>query len=156
MLYHHGEVDTYSVSALTSLKIHFAYFTDDENKTVTSTITEKQKLSLLTREFDKDHNEVFKIFRGLVKEISTNAIRYGMSREQQKACITIKIDCSSNEKSDIQYIKLCNVVEVNDIDHEYEEIKRIPIEIEEHPIEWKSTVLEKKADVDISSNIEIK
>ena len=38
----------------------------------------------------------------------------------------------------------------------YEEIKRIPIEIEEHPIEWKSTALNSKAEIDISSTIEIK
>lgn len=156
MLYHHGEVDTYSIRSLTSLKIQLSYFTDDPTKRVTAYITEEQKISLLTREFDKDHKEVFKIFRGLVKEISTNAAKYGMSSEQTKKCIIIKMDCSSEGKSDIQYVKLYNIVEVNDIDHVYEELQRQPISIEEHPIDWHSTSDKKDATVDLSSVIEIK
>lgn len=156
MLYDHGELDTFEVRALTSLKLKFSYFTDDDNKRVTSTISEEQKLSLLTREFDKEHKEVFKIYRGLVKEISTRAVKYGMSKSEQEKCIIIKMDCSSEGESDIQYIKLYDIVEVNDIDHIYKELEATPISIEKHGEEWISDSLSKESEVDISGKVEVK
>ena len=80
MIYNHGEVVRYEVRELAQLKLRLGNFTDDDLKTETTYITEGEKLSLLTREFDKDHKEVFTIVRGLVKEISTHMVRYGMSK----------------------------------------------------------------------------
>ena len=89
MIYNHGEVVRYEVRELAQLRLHLGNFTDDDLKTETTCITEGDKVSLLTREFDKEHKEVFTIVRGLVKEISTNMVRYGMSKQDQMKCIFI-------------------------------------------------------------------
>lgn len=157
-LYHHGEINKYEIRDLTSIKIHFDNFTDDTesgNKNKIGIITEDSTVSLLVREFDNDHNEVFTIFRGLVKEISTRAVRYDMSKEQRMECVLIRIDCSTEGNSDIQDIKLAHVVEVNDIDHEYEEIKTSNIQVNEHTPEWRSDSNEHTAEIDIGSRVEL-
>lgn len=155
MIYHHGEVDKYEVRELTSLRVHFNNFTDDNNKTKISYITEKTEVSLLVRRFDNDHKEVFTIYRGMVKEIYTKAIRYNMSKEQRMECILICMDCSTNGKSDIQNVKLSHVVEINDINHEYEEIKNTEIKVEEHDPEWETISNDKIVKVDISPNVDL-
>lgn len=154
-IYHHGEISKYEIRELTSIKINFNNFTDDDTKTKVANITEYDKISLLTRAFDNDHNEVFTIYRGLVKEISTVAVRYNMSKEQSMECILICMDCSTENNSDMQYIKLCSVVEVNDINHEYEEIKNSDIQVIEHDPEWISNSNEKETEIDIGSRIEL-
>lgn len=155
MIYHHGEVDKYELRELTSIRIRFNNFTDGSDKTKISHITEKTEVSLLVRQFDNDHREVFTIYRGIVKEIYTRAIKYNMSKEQCMECILICMDCSTCCNSDIQNIKLSNIVEVNDVDHEYEEIKNTEIKVEEHDPEWKSDPNDKVVRVDISSNVDL-
>ena len=157
MNYNHGEVVRYEVRELAQLKLHLGNFTDDDLKTETACITEGDKVSLLTREFDKEHKEVFTIVRGLVKEISTNMVRYGMSKQDQMKCIFIRMDCSKDGKSDIQAIKLCNVVEVHDINYTYEEIKTKEIEVVESDPEWniKPGLYKNIATVDLKSNIKL-
>ena len=157
MIYNHGEVVRYEVRELAQLRLHLGNFTDDDLKTETTRITEGDKVSLLTREFDKEHKEVFTIVRGLVKEISTNMVRYGMSKEDQMKCIFIRMDCSKDGKSDIQAIKLCDVVEVHDINYTYEEIKTKEIEVVESDPEWNiEPGLDKNvATVDLKSNIKL-
>lgn len=157
MIYNHGEVVRYEVRELAQLRLHLGNFTDDDLKTETTCITEGDKVSLLTREFNKEHKEVFTIVRGLVKEISTNMVRYGMSKQDQMKCIFIRMDCSKDGKSDIQAIKLCDVVEVHDINYTYEEIKTKEIEVVESNPEWN---IESGSDknivtVDLKSNIKI-
>ena len=157
MIYNHGEVVRYEVRELAQLRLHLGNFTDDNLKTETTRITEGDKVSLLTREFDKEHKEVFTIVRGLVKEISTNMVRYGMSKEDQMKCIFIRMDCSKDGKSDIQTIKLCNVVEVHDINYTYEEIKTKEVEIIESDPEWYATNKfgDSEATIDLKSNIKL-
>lgn len=157
MIYNHGEVVCYEVRELAQLRLHLGNFTDDDLKTETTCITEGDKVSLLTREFNKEHKEVFTIVRGLVKEISTHMVRYGMSKEDQMKCIFIRMDCSKDGKSDIQAIKLCDVVEVHDINYTYEEIKTKEIEVVESNPEWN---IESGSDknivtVDLKSNIKL-
>lgn len=157
-LYHHGEISKYEIRELTSIKIHFDNFTDDTesvSKRKIAYIVEGSTISLLVREFDNDHNEVFTIFRGLVKKIYTSAIRYNMSKEQCLECLLIRIDCSTEGNSDIQDIKLARIVEVNDIDHEYEEIKKSDIQVNEHNSEWKSDSNQNTTEIDIGSRIEL-
>lgn len=157
MIYNHGEVVRYEVRELAQLRLHLGNFTDDDLKTETTRITEGDKVSLLTREFDKEHKEVFTIVRGLVKEISTNMVRYGMPKQDQMKCIFIRMDCSKDGKSDIQAIKLCDVVEVHDINYTYEEIKTKEIEIVESDPEWN---IESGSDknittVDLKTNVKL-
>lgn len=157
MIYNHGEVVRYEVRELTQLRLHLGNFTDDDLKTETTRITEGDKVSLLTREFDKEHKEVFTIVRGLVKEISTNMVRYGMSKQDQMKCIFIRMDCSKNGKSDIQAIKLCDVVEVHDINYTYEEIKTKEVEVVESNPEWNIESGSDKniATVDLKTNVKL-
>lgn len=157
MIYNHGEVVRYEVRELAQLRLHLGNFTDDDLKTETTRITEGDKVSLLTREFDKEHKEVFTIVRGLVKEISTNMVRYGMSKQDQMKCIFIRMDCSKDGKSDIQAIKLCDVVEVHDINYTYEEIKTKEIEIVESDPEWNIESGSDKniATVDLKTNVKL-
>ena len=157
MIYNHGEVVRYEVRELAQLRLHLGNFTDDDLKTETTCITEGDKVSLLTREFDKEHKEVFTIVRGLVKEISTNMVRYGMSKQDQMKCIFIRMDCSKDGKSDIQAIKLCDVVEVHDINYAYEEIKTKEIEVVESNPEWNiESGLDKNiATVDLKTNVKL-
>lgn len=157
MIYNHGEVVRYEVRELAQLRLHLGNFTDDDLKTETTCITEGDKVSLLTREFDKEHKEVFTIVRGLVKEISTNMVRYGMSKQDQMKCIFIRMDCSKDGKSDIQAIKLCDVVEVHNITHTYEEIKTKELEVIEHDPEWYITnkIGEFEVTVDLNSNVKV-
>ena len=157
MNYNHGEVVRYEVRELAQLRLHLGNFTDDDLKTETACITEGDKVSLLTREFDKEHKEVFTIVRGLVKEISTNMVRYGMSKQDQMKCIFIRMDCSKDGKSDIQAIKLCNVVEVHDINYTYEEIKTKEIEVVESDPEWniKPGLDKNIATVDLKTNVKL-
>ncbi len=157
MIYNHGEVVRYEVRELAQLRLHLGNFTDDDLKTETTRITEGDKVSLLTRGFDKEHKEVFTIIRGLVKEISTNMVRYGMSKQDQMKCIFIRMDCSKDGKSDIQAIKLCNVVEVHDINYTYEEIKTKEVEVIESDPEWNiEPGLDRNvATVDLKSNIKL-
>ena len=157
MIYNHGEVVRYEVRELAQLKLRIGNFTDDDLKTETTYITEGEKISLLTREFDKEHKEVFTIVRGLVKEISTHMVRYGMSKEDQMKCIFIRMDCSKEGKSDIREVKLCDVVEVHDINYTYEEIKTKEIEVVESDPEWNAEPgLDKKtATIDLKSNVKL-
>ena len=157
MIYNHGEVVRYEVRELAQLKLRLGNFTDDDLKTETTYITEGEKISLLTREFDKEHKEVFTIVRGLVKEISTHMVRYGMSKEDQMKCIFIRMDCSKEGKSDIREVKLCDVVEVHDINYTYEEIKTKEIEVVESDPEWNAEPgLDKKtATIDLKSNVKL-
>ena len=157
MIYNHGEVVRYEVRELAQLRLHLGNFTDDDLKTETTCITEGDKVSLLTREFDKEHKEVFTIVRGLVKEISTNMVRYGMSKQDQMKCIFIRMDCSKDGKSDIQAIKLCDVVEVHDINYTYEEIKTKEIEVVESDPEWniKPGLYKNIATVDLKTNVKL-
>lgn len=157
MIYNHGEVVRYEVRELAQLRLHLGNFTDDDLKTETTCITEGDKVSLLTREFDKEHKEVFTIVRGLVKEISTNMVRYGMSKQDQMKCIFIRMDCSKDGKSDIQAIKLCDVVEVHNINYAYEEIKTKELEVIEHDPEWYITnkIGEFEVTVDLKSNVKV-
>ena len=157
MNYNHGEVVRYEVRELAQLRLHLGNFTDDDLKTETACITEGDKVSLLTREFDKEHKEVFTIVRGLVKEISTNMVRYGMSKEDQMKCIFIRMDCSKEGKSDIREVKLCDVVEVHDINYTYEEIKTKEIEVVESDPEWNITnkIGEFEVTVDLKSNVKV-
>ena len=157
MIYNHGEVVRYEVRELAQLRLHLGNFTDDDLKTETTRITEGDKVSLFTREFDKEHKEVFTIVRGLVKEISTNMVRYGMSKQDQMKCIFIRMDCSKDGKSDIQAIKLCDVVEVHDINYTYEEIKTKEIEIVESDPEWNIESGSDKniATVDLKTNVKL-
>lgn len=157
MIYNHGEVVRYEVRELAQLRLHLGNFTDDDLKTETTCITEGDKVSLLTREFDKEHKEVFTIVRGLVKEISTNMVRYGMSKEDQMKCIFIRMDCSKEGKSDIREVKLCDVVEVHDINYTYEEIKTKEIEVVESDPEWNITnkIGEFEVTVDLKSNVKV-
>lgn len=157
MIYNHGEVVRYEVRELAQLRLHLGNFTDDDLKTETTCITEGDKVSLLTREFDKEHKEVFTIVRGLVKEISTNMVRYGMSKQDQMKCIFIRMDCSKDGKSDIQAIKLCDVVEVHDINYAYEEIKTKEIEVVESNPEGNIESGSDKniATVDLKTNVKL-
>ena len=157
MIYNHGEVVRYEVRELAQLRLHLGNFTDDDLKTETTYITEGDKVSLLTREFDKEHKEVFTIIRGLVKEISTHMVRYGMSKEDQMKCIFIRMDCSKEGKSDIREVKLCDVVEVHDINYTYEEIKTKEIEVIEHDPEWNIESGSDKniATVDLKTNVKL-
>ena len=157
MIYNHGEVVRYEVRELAQLRLHLGNFTDDDLKTETTRITEGEKISLLTREFDKEHKEVFTIIRGLVKEISTHMVRYGMSKEDQMKCIFIRMDCSKEGKSDIREVKLCDVVEVHDINYTYEEIKTKEVEVVESDPEWNIESGSDKniATVDLKTNVKI-
>lgn len=157
MIYNHGEVVRYEVRELAQLKLRIGNFTDDDLKTETTYITEGDKISLLTREFDKEHKEVFTIIRGLVKEISTHMVRYGMSKEDQMKCIFIRMDCSKEGKSDIQEVKLCDVVEVHDITYTYEEIKTKEFTVIETDPEWYTTNKfgDFEVTVDLKSNVKI-
>lgn len=157
MIYNHGEVVRYEVRELSQLKLRIGNFTNGDNDETTSYITEEDKVSLLIREFDKEHKEVFTIVRGKVKEISTNMVRYGMSKEDQMKCIFICMDCSKDEKSDIRPIKLCNVVEVHDINYTYEEIKTKEIEVVESDPEWNIEPGSDKsiATVDLKTNVKL-
>lgn len=157
MIYNHGEVVRYEVRELAQLRLHLGNFTDDDLKTETTRITEGDKVSLLTREFDKEHKEVFTIVRGLVKEISTNMVRYGMSKQDQMKCIFIRMDCSKDGKSDIRAIKLCDVVEVHDINYTYEEIKTKDIEVVESDPQWSVDPMNdnKSATIDLKSNVKL-
>lgn len=157
MIYNHGEVVRYEVRELAQLKLRLGNFTDDDLKTETTYITEGEKLSLLTREFDKDHKEVFTIVRGLVKEISTHMVRYGMSKEDQMKCIFIRMDCSKDGKSNIREVKLCDVVEVHDINYTYEEIKTKEFTVIETDPIWdtKPGFGDPDVTVDLSSNVKV-
>lgn len=157
MIYNHGEVVRYEVRELARLRLHLGNFTDDDLKTETTRITEGEKISLLTREFDKEHKEVFTIVRGLVKEISTHMVRYGMSKEDQMKCIFIRMDCSKEGKSDIREVKLCDVVEVHDINYTYEEIKTKEVEVVESDPEWNIESGSDKniATVDLKTNVKL-
>ena len=157
MIYNHGEVVRYEVRELAQLRLHLGNFTDDDLKTETTYITEGEKISLLTREFDKEHKEVFTIVRGLVKEISTHMVRYGMSKEDQMKCIFIRMDCSKEGKSDIQEVKLCDVVEVHDINYTNEEIKTKEVEVVESDPEWNIESGSDKniATVDLKTNVKL-
>lgn len=157
MIYNHGEVVRYEVRELAQLRLHLGNFTDDDLKTETTRITEGEKISLLTREFDKEHKEVFTIVRGLVKEISTHMVRYGMSKEDQMKCIFIRMDCSKEGKSDIREVKLCDVVEVHDINYTYEEIKTKEVEVVESDPEWNIESGSDKniATVDLKTNVKL-
>lgn len=148
-MYHHGEIYGYSLYTVSALKVFLGNYTDDPDKKTEAVITERQKISILTLEYDKDHNEVFKIYRGVVKEISTNAVRYDMGKEARMKCMQIKMDCSSEESSDIQYICLANIVEIHDIDYEYKEIDRDVYILEEHPAHWR-TPNDKYSDIDLT------
>ncbi len=156
-MYHHGEIERYIITSVTKLDIRFGSFTDNETKKVDTSITEGEKISLLELKYDKDHNEILTIHRGVVKEISTNAVRYDMSNESRMGCIIIKMDCSSEGKSDIRYIKLCDVVEVHEIDYEYEEIKRLKCVLQNHPDKWTEELHpDRTAEIDITNNHSIK
>lgn len=157
MIYNHGEVVRYEVRELAQLKLRLGNFTDDDLKTETTYITEGEKLSLLTREFDKEHKEVFTIIRGRVKEIATHMVRYDMSREDQMKYIFIRIDCSKEGKSDVKEIKLCDVVEVHDINYTYEEIKTKEIIVIETDPAWHAEhgFGDPEVTVDLKSNIKL-
>jgi len=157
MIYNHGEVVRYEVRELAQLKLRLGNFTDDDLKTETTYITEGEKISLLTREFDKEHKEVFTIARGLVKEISTHMVRYGMSKEDQMKCIFIRMDCSKEGKSDVKEIKLCDVVEVHDINYTYEEIKTKEFTVIETDPAWHTEpgFGDPDVTVDLSSNVKV-
>lgn len=136
-MYHHGEIYGYSIYTVSAIKLFLGNFTDDADKRTEAVITEKQKYSILTRTFDKDHNEVFKIYRGEVKDIATDAVRHDMGKEARMRCMIVKIDCSSKEASDVQYIPVADIVEVHEIDYEYKELVRTEYTIEEHPSKWE-------------------
>ena len=157
MIYNHGEVVRYEIRELSQLKLRIGNYTNGDNDETTSYITEGDKVSLLIREFDKEHKEVFTIVRGKVKEISTRMVRYGMPKEEQMKCIYVRMDCSKEGKSDIQDIKLCDIVEVNDIDYAYEEIKTKDIEVIESDPQWSVDPMNdnKTATIDLKSNIKL-
>ena len=109
-MYHHGEIYGYSIYTVSAIKLFLGNFTDDADKGTEAVITEKQKYSILTRTFDKDHNEVFTIYRGEVKDIATDAVRHDMGKEARMRCMIVKIDCSSKEASVLKTVScsVCN------------------------------------------------
>ena len=80
-----------------------------------------------------------------------------MSKEDQMKCIFIRMDCSKEGKSDIQEVKLCDVVEVHDITYTYEEIKTKEFTVIETDPEWYTTNKfgDFEVTVDLKSNVKI-
>lgn len=154
-MYHHGYPEGFRVYSLTGLRLTLANFTNDPNKKENFLIREKDVLSIMTLEYDNDHNEILTINRGKIIDISTNGVGCNMSNDDMVKHIIIKIDCSTEGHSDIRYICAYNIVEVHEVDYEYSEIPLIAISVDIEKESWK-VLNDKHQEIDLTSSVEFK
>lgn len=127
-IYKHGTIAKYREYSVSVMKIYFDF--GDDQGLVSKTFAERELKSFLVRTYDKDHHEIYNIYRGKIISISTVAVRSCSPADYPKYT-TIKLDCSKDNQSIVVDLKLSDIADVNDIDYEYEEMKPTDYQIPE-------------------------